>query len=365
MTLVADLDTPVALVDVDRLERNLERMAARIAATDARQLPHTKTHKTREVAERQLAHGAEGLTVAKLGEAEAMVEAGFDDLFVAYPLVGETKIRRLGGLLERARIRFTVDSAEGAGAASAGLAALGQRCGVVIEVEAGSGRTGVADTDGVVALAGLVDELPALDLEGVMVFAPGYVEGEEAQRRVGHAEGRTATGAADAIRAAGLGPLPIVTAGCTPTSPFAAEIAGVTHVRAGNYVYHDLKQVSLGVAGLDDCALTVLATVVSRPRPRRYVLDAGLKSLAGEDYGWGTYGRVLEQPDVVVSWAAEEHGVIDLLDEVADPGWRIGRKVRIVPDHACGVSNMHDAVVAVEGERVVETWQVIGRGRVR
>jgi D-serine deaminase-like pyridoxal phosphate-dependent protein len=365
VSLVGDLDTPVALVEIGRLERNLARMAGRIAATSARHQPHTKTHKTREIAERQLAHGADGLTVAKLGEAEALVDAGFEDLFVAYPLVGETKIRRLARLLERARIRFTVDSTDGAQAAADVLAALGQRCGVVIEVEAGSRRTGVATTEGVVELAGLVDSLPALELEGVMVFAPGYVEGAEAQREKGHAEGRVATDAADAIRAAGLGSISIVSAGSTPTSPHAAEVPGVTHVRAGNYVYHDVKQVSLGVATLDDCAFTVLATVVSHPRPRRYVLDAGLKSLAGEDYGWGTYGRILEWPDAVISWAAEEHGVIDLPDGVSDPGWRIGQKVRIVPDHACGMSNMHDEVVAVDGERVVETWRVIGRGRVR
>jgi D-serine deaminase-like pyridoxal phosphate-dependent protein len=365
MTLVGDLDTPVPLVEVGRLERNLSRMAERIAAAGAGHLPHTKTHKTREIAERQLAHGAAGLTVAKLGEAEAMVDAGFDDLLIAYPLVGEAKMRRLAALLERARVRFTVDSADGARAASGSLAASGQRCGVLIEVEAGSGRTGVSTLPEVVALAGLVASLPGLELDGVLTFGRGYVEGTAAQQRSGRAEGEIAVGAARAIEAAGLGPLPIVTSGSTPTSPYAAEVSGVTHVRAGNYVYHDLMQVSLGVATYDDCALTILATVVSHPSPRRYVVDAGIKTLAGENYGWGTYGRILGQPDVVISWAAEEHGVIDLADEVADPGWRIGDRVRIVPDHACGVSNMHDEVIAVDGEQVVDTWRVISRGRVR
>jgi D-serine deaminase-like pyridoxal phosphate-dependent protein len=365
MALVGDLDTPVPLVEVGRLERNLARMAGRIAATGVGHLPHTKTHKTREIAERQLAHGASGLTVAKLGEAEAMVDAGFDDLLIAYPLVGEAKMRRLAALLDRARIRFTVESADGARAASDALAAAGRTCGVLIEVEAGSGRTGVATIPDVVELAGLVDSLPALALDGVMAFGAGYVEGEDAQRRTGHAEGGVAASAAEAIAAAGLGPVPIVTAGSTPTSPYVAEVPGVTHVRAGNYVYHDLMQVHLGVATLDDCALTILATVVSHPGSRRYVVDAGLKTLAGENYGWGTYGRILEQPDVVISWAAEEHGVIDLADGVPDPGWRIGERVRIVPDHACGVSNMHDEVIAVDGETVVDTWRVISRGRVR
>jgi D-serine deaminase-like pyridoxal phosphate-dependent protein len=139
----------------------------------------------------------------------------------------------------------------------------------------------------------------------------------------------------------------------------------VTHVRAGNYVYYDAKQVQLGAATWDDCALTVLATVVSAPQPRRYVLDAGMKTLAGEDYGWGTYGRILGRPDVVLSWVAEEHGIIDLGAEVPDPRWRVGDRVRIIPNHACGVSNMHDRVLAIEGERVVDEWRVIGRGRVQ
>jgi D-serine deaminase-like pyridoxal phosphate-dependent protein len=365
VTLIGDLDTPVPLVDVGRLERNLGRMAAAIASNGVGHLPHTKTHKTRQVAERQLAHGAAGLTVAKLGEAEAMVAAGFEDLLVAYPLVGEAKLRRLVALLDRARIRFTVDSAEGARGASDALAVAGLTCGVLIEVEAGSRRTGVATVADVVELAGLVDALPGLDLDGVLVFGPGYVEGEEERRRAARSEAAVAVAAAEAIAGAGLAGPRTVTAGSTPTSPFVAEVPGITHVRAGNYVYHDLMQVKLGVATYDDCALTLLATVVSRPRPRRYVIDAGLKTFAGEDYGWGTYGRILEHPDAVITWAAEEHGVIDLADDVADPGWHIGERVRVIPDHACGVSNMHDEVVAVEGERVVETWRVISRGRVR
>jgi D-serine deaminase-like pyridoxal phosphate-dependent protein len=157
----------------------------------------------------------------------------------------------------------------------------------------------------------------------------------------------------------------IVTVGCTPTSPYSAEHPEVTEVRAGVYAYYDCKQVSLGAATLDDCALTVLSTVVSNPAPRRYILDAGMKALAGEDYGWGTHGRLLEHPDVIITRAAEEHGIINLLEGVADPGLRVGDRVRIVPNHACGCSNMHDRVMAVDGERVLEIWPVIGRGRVQ
>ncbi len=365
MTFVEDLDTPVPVVDVRRLEANIARMAGRLAPTGVAHRPHAKAHKTREIAEHQLRGGAAGLTVAKVGEAEAYVAAGFEDLFIAYPVVGRTKLLRLIKLLERTPVSFTIDSAAGARGASEVLERSGHTADVVMEIEAGAGRTGVPDIAAALELASLVAELPGIRLTGVMAHAPGYVPGLDAQRAMGHDEGAIAVHAAQALRAAGHTGVTFVTAGCTPTSPFAAEVPGVTHVRAGNYVFYDRKQVQLGVATLDDCALTVLATVVSRPRPRRYVVDAGIKALAGEDYGWGTYGVLLDHPEVPISWAAEEHGVINVPDDVADPGLHIGDRVRIVPNHACGVPNMHDELVAIDGERVVDTWRVIARGRVR
>lgn len=361
---LGDLDTPVALVDVDVLEANLARMAGRIGATAAAHRPHTKTHKTRQVAERQWAHGARGFTVAKLGEAEAMAEAGFDDLLVAYPLVGRAKLERLLRLLDRATMRFTVDSVAGAEGASAVLGPAGVTLDVLIELDAGIGRSGVPEVADAVALAERVAALPGLRVAGVLCFAAGYVEGEAARRAAGTAEGRRVAEAAAALRAAGHA-AGIASCGSTPTSPFAAQVEGVTEVRAGNYVFHDRMQVRLGVARREDCALTILATVVSHPRERRYVVDAGLKALAGEDYGWGTWGELLDHPGVTVTFANEEHGVIVLPDDVADPGLLVGDRVRIVPDHACGTVNMHDELVAVEGDRVLETWPLISRGRLR
>jgi D-serine deaminase-like pyridoxal phosphate-dependent protein len=365
VNLLGDLDTPVPIVDLSRLERNIGRMAERVGATGTDLRPHVKAHKTREVAERQRARGAVGLTVAKLGEAEAMVDAGFDDIFIAYPLVTAAKLGRLLTLLDRAQVRFTVDSAEGALAAADVLGPTGRTVEVIIEIETGNGRTGVQSEEEALALAELVDSLPGLRVAGMLGFGPGYVEGEAAQREIARQEATIAASAAASIRGAGHVAARIVTVGCTPTSPYAAEHPGVTEVRPGNYVYYDCKQVSLGAATLDDCALTVLATVISHPAPRRYILDAGMKALAGEDYGWGTHGRLLEHPDVLITRAAEEHGIINLPDEVVDPGLKVGDRVRIVPNHACGCSNMHDRVFAVDGERVIETWPVIARGRVQ
>ena len=362
---IGDLDTPVALVDIARLEANLAAMAAVAREAGVAQRPHAKTHKTREIAERQLAHGAIGLTVAKLGEAEVMVDAGFDDLFVAYPLVGEIKLTRLVALLDRAKVRFEVDSLAGAQAASDFLDRRGRRVDVVVSVDGGAGRSGAATPDDAIELAERVAELPGLALVGVMNYGNAYGTSDPLeQAAIGRREGEVAVGMADALRARGV-PVDVVTVGSTPTARHVVRVPGVTELRAGVYAFQDLKQVSLGPATLDECALTVMATVVSHARPDRYVLDAGIKALAGEDYGWGTWGRPQDRPDLAIIRATEEHGVIEVPAGAADPGWRIGEHVRIIPNHACGATNMHDELVAIDGERVVEYWPVIGRGRFR
>lgn len=362
---IGDLDTPVALVDTARLESNLAAMAAVARDAGVAHRPHAKTHKTRQIAERQLAHGAIGLTVAKLGEAEVMVDAGFLDLFVAYPLVGEAKLTRLIALLDRARLRFEVDTLDGASAASGFLARHGRRVEVVVSLDGGAGRSGAASPEDAIALAERVAEMPGLDLVGVMNYGNAYGTSDPLeQAAIGRREGEDAVGIAEALRARGLR-VDVVTVGSTPTARHAVQVPGVTELRSGVYAFQDLKQVSLGPATLDDCALTVLATVVSHARPDRYVLDAGIKALAGEDYGWGTFGRPLDRPDLVINRATEEHGIIDLAPGAADPGWRIGDRVRIIPNHACGATNMHDELVAIDGERVLERWPVIGRGRFR
>ncbi len=184
------------------------------------------------------------------------------------------------------------------------------------------------------------------------------------QAAIGRREGEYALEVAAGIRKRGL-PADVVTVGSTPTARHVLTVPGITELRAGVYAFLDLKQVTLNAGTPDDCALTILATVVSHARPDRYVLDAGLKALAGEDYGWGTWGRPLDRPDLAIIRATEEHGIIELRDGASDPGWRLGEKVRIVPNHACGTVNMHDELVAIDGEQVVERWPVVARGRFR
>jgi D-serine deaminase-like pyridoxal phosphate-dependent protein len=362
---VGDLDTPVAVVEVRRLETNLARMAALAGSHRIAHRPHAKTHKTREIAERQRAHGATGLTVAKVGEAEAFAAAGFDDLFIAYPLVGRRKYERLLPLLEVARIRFEVDSFEGAEMASRFFADRGLRVEVVVSVDGGAGRSGVASVASAVRLGQQVADLPGLELVGVMSYGNAYSTGDPAeQRTIGLGEGAYAVEVAAAFRSLGL-PTRVVTVGSTPTVRHVVEVDGITEIRAGNYVFYDLKQVSLAAAALEDCSLTVIATVVSHARPGRYIVDAGLKALAGEDYGWGTWGRIQDRPELAITRATEEHGIIDLPPGAEDPRWLIGQHVRIIPNHACGTVNMHDVLAVVDGDDVIDWWPVIGRGRFR
>lgn len=362
-----DLDTPALLIDLDRLEGNLKRMADRCRDGGVRLRPHTKTHKTPQIARMQVESGATGISVAKVGEAEVMADAGFDDLFVVYPVIGDEKYRRLLRVMETAAVRTAFDSYEVASAASAFFHAHGRRHTMILEVDSGFGRCGVQSVEEAESLADRVGDLPGIELVGVMGFGgQSYRETTpEGVEEVGRKEGLQAVDVAAALRKRGHAGVTTVSVGSSPSAPHAARVSGVTEVRPGVYAFNDRKQVSIGVARWEDCAATVLATVVSKPRPDRIVLDAGIKALAGEDYGWGTYGMLLDHPGTILSWAAEEHGVIQVGPNNPDPDLRIGDRVRIIPNHGCGAANMHDVLFPVRGEHVEDVWQIAGRGKFR
>jgi D-serine deaminase-like pyridoxal phosphate-dependent protein len=362
MRALADVSTPAVLIDVEVLERNVTRMAERARAAGIKLRPHAKTHKLLEVGRLQLAAGAAGLSVAKTSEAEVFAAAGFDDIFIAYPVVGEDKARRLLALADRVRLAVGVDSVEGARTLSGAFAAAGRRLDVRLKVDVGLHRVGV-EPGQAVGVARAVALLPGLRFGGVFTHAgQAYVEPNlDGVAAVGRHEGATLAAVAEALRAAGLA-AEEVSVGSTPTARHAMTVTGVTECRPGNYVYHDGSQVSLGTCGLEDCAMTVLATVVSAPARDRAVLDAGSKTLStdplrprGEGFGWvlGRRARLVRM--------SEEHGVLAL-----EEGERleVGERVRVLPNHACVVSNLHDRVLAVRGDTVEAEWRVAARGRV-
>jgi D-serine deaminase-like pyridoxal phosphate-dependent protein len=358
-----DLSTPAVLVDLDVLERNIARMASRAREAGVRLRPHAKTHKSPHIARLQRAAGAWGLSVAKVGEAEVFADAGFDDLFVAFPVVGEDKGRRLLALADRARVAVGVDSVEGAVTLARPFRAAGRTLDVLLKVDVGYGRVGVTP-DRAVEVARAVSGLAGLRLRGVFTHAGhGYLaDTKTAVDEIARLEGGRLAEAADALRAAGL-PVEEVSVGSTPTAAEAMRVAGVTECRPGNYVFHDASQVALGTCRLEDCALTVVATVVSVPAAERAVVDAGSKTLSSDPLRpqAGGYGQVQGRASRIEK-LSEEHGVIAVA-----PGesFRVGERVRILPNHACVVTNLHDRLVGVSGNQVEAVLSVSARGRVR
>ncbi len=363
MPTVDELETPAVLVDLDVLERNVATMAARARAAGVRLRPHAKTHKCPEIGRLQLAAGAAGLTLAKTSEAEVFVAAGFEDVFVAYPAVGEDKGRRLLALSERARVSVGVDSLEGAQTLAGPFARAGRVLDVLLKIDVGYGRVGVVPA-AAAALANRLAELPGLRLAGIFTHA-GHVYAARTPEDVAvlaRHEGQALVELAEALRRAGL-PVEVVSVGSTPTARGNLQVAGVTECRPGSYVFHDANQVSLGACTLEDCALTVLATVVSTPGPGRAVLDAGSKTLSSDParpvaagHGWVLDSRSR------LSALSEEHGWVSLAE---GDQLRVGQRVRVLPNHCCAVANLHDRLFGVRAGQVEVVFDVAARGCVR
>jgi D-serine deaminase-like pyridoxal phosphate-dependent protein len=363
MTPIEDLETPAVLVDLDVLERNVARMAAAARAAGLRLRPHAKTHKCPDIARLQRAAGAAGLSLAKTGEAEVFAAAGFDDLFVCFPVVGRDKARRLLALAERARLAVGVDSLEGALTLGEAFAGAGRRLDVRLKIDVGYHRVGVPP-ERALDLARAVAALPGLELRGVFTHAGHAYAAEtpEAVAVVAEDEGRTLVRVAEELRAAGLA-IEDVSVGSTPTATRGVmRVAGVSECRPGNYVFHDATQVSLGTCALDDCALSVLATVVSTPDRGRAFLDAGSKTLSSDPLRPepGGYGWILGRRSRVTA-LSEEHGWVGVAE---GESFRVGERVRVLPNHACVVANLHERLYGVRAGRVETVFEVAARGRV-
>jgi D-serine deaminase-like pyridoxal phosphate-dependent protein len=332
------IDTPAAVVDLERLERNLRRWQDYADESGLRNRPHVKTHRCVEIARRQIELGAAGITCQKLGEAEVMVDAGIDDVLIPYNIVGESKLERLRALARRVRVTVSVDSE----ALLRGLA--GAEIGVVVECDTGLGRAGVQTPDDAVTLAGAVARTEGLRFEGFLTY-PVFAGADV-----------FLAAAVYGAQAAGL-EVQTVTTGGTPTMWSARELMPlVTEYRVGNYAFYDRKSVAAGVATLDDVALTVHATVVSRPTRDRAILDAGSKALSFDPGPDDAFGELLEAPRSRIVDLNEEHAYVQLGegDEL-----ELGQCVRVVPNHACVVANLFDELF-VEPDGM---WRVDARGR--
>jgi D-serine deaminase-like pyridoxal phosphate-dependent protein len=362
--LAEAVDTPAVVVDLARLRRNVEAYAdvARSAGVDLR--PHVKTHKTLEIARLQRDAGATGLTVAKLSEADVYAHAGFDDIFVAYPVIGTLKWERAAALAETCRLTVGVDSQVGIEGLGKAAAARGSVIHVRVEFDSGLHRSGAALAD-VAELCRKVLDQPALRLDGIFTFRSSAFDGSAGRTvtDLGTSEGELLASTAALLRDAGL-PIKAVSGGSTPTGAATAACAGVTEIRPGTYVFQDRMTIADGVATNDDAALTVLTTVVSRPSDDIAIIDAGSKTLAAdvwpEDIGLRGHAEVAGGGGYVV-WLNEEHGAVRLLDGYRP---RVGETMQLIPNHVCTVVNLSEELVVVEGTQVVDRWSVAA-GRCR
>jgi D-serine deaminase-like pyridoxal phosphate-dependent protein len=352
-------ETPIPVVDLERLERNLARMAAYTSRHRLALRPHTKTHKSPRVAAEQIRHGAVGLTCATILEAEVMAEAS-TDLLLAYPPVGEAKLHRLLSLPGDCEITVALDSEPVADQLSLAARKRDRRVGVLIELDLGMHRVGLAGFEAAVALARFVADRSPLVYRGI-AFYPGHIR-SSAQTEDFERLGTQLKSAIAAFDRAGVRP-DVVSGGSTPTAWRTHEIEGITEVRPGTYVYNDRVTSQIGACDWDDCALTILATVVSTAVPGQAVIDAGSKALGREpSEGQGVgYGALLDRPEVVVSRLSEEHGILDL--QYTD--WRpvVGDRVRIVPNHVCVAVHLHEVVYGIRDDRLETSWPVMARGR--
>ena len=356
----AAIDTPALVVDLDRMDAAIERMAATMADRGVALRPHAKTHKSIEVARRQIKAGAEGLTVGTIGEAEVFAAAGIEDLFIAYPLVPlGPKAARLRALAGRCRLRVGVDSTTGVRAVADALGPDRGRVRLMIEIDSGGLRSGVAPP-GAGSVARWATEL-GLEVIGVFTHGGHGYAGPDARLPAADDEVRSLTEAAASLRAEGIEPR-VVSAGSTPTAVESARGA-VTEERPGTYVFGDRQQANLGSIGSAAVAAVVAARVVSvNDAERRFVVDAGAKIL-GKDvaaYMQG-HGEIPELGGAVVARVSDYHGVVDLAPDAAPP--EVGRIVTVVPNHICPVVNFVEAFLVARDGDIVDSWPVDARGR--
>ncbi|MER9653646.1 D-TA family PLP-dependent enzyme [Mesorhizobium sp. M0152] len=349
MPTINDLDTPSILIDAARAEANIARAQAHADKNGLKLRPHIKTHKLPYWAKKQVAAGAVGITCQKIGEAEVMADAGLTDIFLPYNILGRPKLERLLALHRHVTLSVTADSMETVEGLAATFTDTGHPLPVLVECDTGMGRCGVQTTSEAVALARRIDRAAGLVFGGLMTYP--------AAGRAAEAE----TWLADAKRALAASGLACerISSGGTPDMWRSNKASVVTEYRPGTYIYLDRYQVAKGVGKLDDCALTVLSTVVSHPTTTRAILDAGSKALSSDTLGLADFGELLGIQGARVTGLSEEHGTVTLS---GDGKLHIGERVRVVPDHCCVVTNLFNEVNLIDGETVLETLPVAARG---
>ena len=362
---VSDIDTPALLVDLDAMERNLRRVADYTQRHGLRLRPHTKTHKSPRIGRRQLDLGAAGLTVAKVGEAEVMLDAAPPDMLVAYPVIGRAKLERLMAVARRTRVTVSLDSLCAAQQLSEAAQSAGVSAGVLAETDVGLGRVGVSPGTELLDLARGIQRLAGLSFEGI-AFYPGHIKdnGPGGMQALAALGGLIQSMLAD-FRRAGI-EVRIVSGGSTPSLYHSHELSGLNEIRPGTYVYNDWNTVASGACAPQDCAAALLVTVVSTARPGQIIVDGGSKTFSSDRLTGSvesTFGHVVEAPAAVFHKMNEEHGYVDVTR--CGRKFEIGERLRIIPNHICVAVNLHARAYGIRQGEVEEVWEVAGRGKLQ
>ena len=360
-----EVPTPALLVDLDRFERNVQKMATFAKSVGKRLRPHAKTHKCPEVARRQIAAGAAGVCVAKVAEAEVMAAAGVRNILITTEVVGPEKIGRLLGVLERQpETMVVVDHPDNVRELGAAMTRAQRVLNVLVDVDVGGRRTGVAPGDPALALARAVVHEPSLNLRGLQGYAGhcAHVMGWEERRRSSRRFMGRLMKTRELFERNGL-MVDVVTGGSTGTFDIDSELDGLTELQSGSYCVMDLDYRRIGSRGGADndafeMALTVLATVISVPSAEMAMIDAGLKAFSTDK---PIVPEAVEWPGVEYSWAGDEHGRLT----VTEPGRLppLGERMEFFPPHCDPTINLYDRLYAMRGDKVEGIWEIAGRGR--
>lgn len=343
------LETPVPVVDIDRMEANITRLQTYLDEHRIANRPHIKTHKIPAVARLQMDAGAVGITCQKVSEAEVMADSGFDDIFLPYNIIGESKLKRLMSLAGRIRLSVAADSAFTVRGVSRAAEQYGITLNVLVECDTGAHRCGVQSPGEAAELARLIGGLPNLKFGGLMTYPTNeHLDGFVQQTRSLLKD--------DSLQ------IERVSGGGTPCMWEAHTHPELTEHRAGIYVYGDRLTLRSAAVTLDTCALKIFATVVSRPTADRGILDAGSKTLSSDLHGLDGYGYICEYPEANIYALTEEHGHVDFSACARKP--EIGERLSIIPNHCCTVTSLFDEMIGARNRQVEVTWKVAARSTV-
>ena len=366
------IDTPSLVLDIDILKANVNELLKICHAHGVSLQPHAKTHRTPEIGLLQQELGCDGLCVAKVGEAEGFASAGVKKITVAYPVIGASKVERARILSTSIDLTLAVDSVAGAKSIGEVFAAHSQVCSVLLIIDTGLGRDGVLPADAP-KIAQTINAVPGVKVVGVMTHegtvygAPDKVSMIAAAKKVSEMMVETS----QAINSAGV-EISRVSMGSSASARVAATVTGVNQIRPGIFAFNDLGQIALGNANLQNCAVRILSTVVSRPTSTTAVIDAGSKSLSADLLPakehrdeYPGHGLIIGKSGWIIERLSEEHGMLKWMGDGEPSSLDIGEQIQIIPNHVCTTfSSLNESVVVSKGE-VINRWRTFAPGASR